>query len=148
MEEISIVDRISSMLDPSGFPDFSVAIKLYKKPVVLHSGDLLFIWKFSKKNPLSMPRATERVYKTHTERMGQNIWSSVPNILVAQLNPASNSEDIVLRNVSPPGQYLSFLVSICCLDSSTFILFRSRSLCPKLKNPFQHDCQKGSCKSC
>jgi hypothetical protein len=28
-----------------------------------------------------MPRATERVYKEHTERMGQNICTSVPKIL-------------------------------------------------------------------
>ena len=36
---------------------------------------------FSKKNPLSMPRATERVYKKHTEHMGQNICPSGPKIL-------------------------------------------------------------------
>jgi hypothetical protein len=43
IDEISIVDRISSMRDPSGFPEFSVAIKPYKKVVVLHSGAFLFL---------------------------------------------------------------------------------------------------------
>jgi hypothetical protein len=50
-----------------------------------------------------MPRATERVYKTHTERIGQNIWSSVPKIIAVQMNPASNSEDILLHKVFPSG---------------------------------------------
>jgi hypothetical protein len=50
-----------------------------------------------------MPRATERVYKEHTERMGQNICSSVPKILPEQLHPVSNNEDILPRNVLPLG---------------------------------------------
>jgi hypothetical protein len=78
-----------------------------------------------------MPRATERVYKMHTDRMGQNICSSVPGNFTAQANPLSNSEDILLHNVSPPGQYRSIFVSICCLDSNIFILLPFRSLHPK-----------------
>jgi hypothetical protein len=50
-----------------------------------------------------MPRATERVYKVHTERMGQNICSSVPKILPKQLHPVTNNEDILPRQVLPPG---------------------------------------------
>jgi hypothetical protein len=48
-----------------------------------------------------MPRATERVYKEHTERMGQNICSSVPKILPEQLHPVSNNEDILPRKGLP-----------------------------------------------
>ncbi len=50
-----------------------------------------------------MPRATERVYKVHPERMGQNICSSVFKIIAEQLNPVSNNEDILPRKVLPPG---------------------------------------------
>jgi hypothetical protein len=50
-----------------------------------------------------MPRATERVYKKHTERMGQNICSSVPKMLPEQLHPVSNNEDIIPRKVLPAG---------------------------------------------
>jgi len=91
-----------------------------------------------------MPRATERVYKKHTERMGQNICPSVPKILPEYLHPASNNEDILPHKVLPPGQYHSFLMTICCLDSRTFILLLFRFGCLGIKNPFQHDCQKGS----
>ena len=37
MEEIMVDDLISSMLNLSGYPDFSVAIKLCKKPETKHS---------------------------------------------------------------------------------------------------------------
>ena len=50
-----------------------------------------------------MPRATERVYKAHTERMGQNICPSVLKIIAEQLSPASNNEDILPRKVLPSG---------------------------------------------
>ena len=50
-----------------------------------------------------MPRATERVYKKHTKRMGQNICPSVLKITAEQLNPASNNEDILPHKVLPPG---------------------------------------------
>jgi hypothetical protein len=83
-----------------------------------------------------MPRATKRVYKKHTERMGQNICPSVPKILPEQLHPASNNEDILLRKVLPPGQYRSFTMSICSLDSRTFILLLFCFCCREIKNPF------------
>ena len=50
-----------------------------------------------------MPRATERVYKEHTERMGQNICPSVLKIITGQLKPVSNNEDILPRKVLPAG---------------------------------------------
>ena len=43
MDEIQINDIISSMLNPSGYPEFTVAIKLSKKPVTGHLDVFLFI---------------------------------------------------------------------------------------------------------
>jgi len=43
MHEIIIDDIISYMLNPSGFPDFSLAIKLYKKPEIGYLDAFLFI---------------------------------------------------------------------------------------------------------
>jgi hypothetical protein len=38
-----IDDIISSMFDLSGYPDFSVAIELYKNPEIVHLDVFLFI---------------------------------------------------------------------------------------------------------
>jgi hypothetical protein len=75
-----------------------------------------------------MPRATERVYKEHTERMGQIICPSVPKILPKYLHPASKNKDILPRRVLPSGQYSSSLMSICCklfnhIKINLFIVF-------------------------
>ena len=43
MDEIQINDIISSMLYLSGYPDFSLAIKLYKNPGIGHLDVFLFI---------------------------------------------------------------------------------------------------------
>ena len=43
MDEIMVDEIISFMLDLSGYPDFFVAIKLYKKPDIGHSEAFLFI---------------------------------------------------------------------------------------------------------
>jgi hypothetical protein len=50
-----------------------------------------------------MPRATERVYKKHTESKSQVICPSILKIIAEQLSPASNNEDILLRKVLPSG---------------------------------------------
>jgi|GEM_PF-3280710 len=63
MDEVIIDGIISFMLNLSGYPDFSLAIKLYKNSEIGHLDAILFISKYSKKNPLSMPWATERVCK-------------------------------------------------------------------------------------
>ena len=59
--------------------------------------------KMFKKNPFQHASGNRRVYKEHTERMGQNICSSVPKILPERLHPVSNNEDILPRNVLPLG---------------------------------------------
>jgi hypothetical protein len=43
MYEILIDDIISYRLNLSGYPDFSLAIKLYKKPEIEHLDAFLFI---------------------------------------------------------------------------------------------------------
>ena len=50
-----------------------------------------------------MPLATERVYKVHTERMGQNVCPSILKIIPEQLITASNNEDILPHKVLSPG---------------------------------------------
>jgi hypothetical protein len=103
MDEVIIDDITSYMLNLSGYPDFSLAIKLYRNPEIGHLGSILFICKCSKKNPLSMPWATERVYKEHTEGSDQNICPSVLKMIPVYSSPASNNEDILPREVLPLG---------------------------------------------
>lgn len=50
-----------------------------------------------------MPRATERVYKKHTEHTSQVICPSVLKIIAEQLSPVSNNEDILPHKVLPSG---------------------------------------------